>query len=529
MSVRCARSLPSLRGVLLLVLLSVLILPLGAVYFFRIFENELVRQTEQELIAQSAVMAATLRHLLRDPAAVSVPAPLDPQPLFPVVDLAQPLEPPRPEARPAATDADPRLSEAARIMTRIMQDTQTVTLAGMRLLDPGGTVIAGREEIGLSLAHVPEVRQALDGSYAAVIRQRFSDEPRPPIYSISRGTDIRVFTAFPIHEDERLLGVVYLSRTPPSILKRLHDVRREVALAGLTLLVVTVLLGLLVSSAIARPIRALLLQIERVRRGEARTVRPIAHPVTREVARLSESFSAMSEALAERGDYIRRFASHVSHEFKTPLTAMQGALELLRDHLDTMEPARARAFLDNLLADTERMKQLVGRLLELARADALEPSREQSNLASVLRNVDSAFRDRGLRVLGADQAEATSISMAAETLEIVLTNLAENSLRHGADRLTVSANAQDDALILLVIDNGQGVLPTNRDKIFTPFFTTRRACGGTGLGLEICRSLLRAHGAHIGLHDPQPTSGAIFRLEFPARPHRRSGAGHDSP
>ena len=512
--------LPSLRGVLLLVLLSVMILPLGAVYFFRIFENELVRQTEQELIAQSAVMGATLRHLLRAPEDPTPdPVPVEPRPIFPVVDLAQPLEPPRPDARPVLTQPDLRLTDAARIMTRIMRDTQTVTLAGMRLLDPTGTVIAGREEVGLSLAHVPEVRQALDGTYAAVIRRRISDEPRPPIYSISRGTDIRVFTAFPVHENERLLGVVYLSRTPPSILKRLHDVRREVALAGLTLLTVTVLLGLLVSSAIARPIRALLLHVERVRRGEERAVRPIAHPVTREVARLSESFAAMSEALAERGDYIRRFASHVSHEFNTPLAAMQGALELLRDHLDTMEPARARSFLDNLTADTERMKRLVVRLLELARADALEPSQEHSNLGSVLRDVDSAFRDRGLRVRGADAADSTALPMAAEAVAIVLSNLAENSLRHGADLLTVSATSQDSGLILLARDNGQGILPANRDKIFTPFFTTSRSNGGTGLGLEICRSILRAHGARIDLHDPQPETGAVFRLEFPTRPH----------
>lgn len=517
--------LPRLRDVLLLVLLSVLILPLGAVYFFRIFENELVRQTEQELIAQSAVLGATFRHLLRDtPGSEPVATPAEPQPLFPVVDLAHPLEPPRPDARPVLTQPDPRLTDAARIMTRIMRDTQPVTLAGMRLLDPNGVVLAGREEVGQSLAHVPEVRQALDGAYAAVIRQRVSDEPRPPIYSISRGTDIRVFTAFPVHEDGRLAGVLYLSRTPPSILKRLHDVRREVALACLTMLGVTVLLGLLVSSAIARPIRALLLQIERVRQGEARTVRPIAHPVTREVARLSESFAAMSEALAERGDYIRRFASHVSHEFKTPLTSMQGALELLRDHLDTMAPARAQAFLDNLLADTERMKRLVTRLLELARADALEPSQEHSTLSAVLRDVDSAFRDRGLRVLGTDQSEITIVPMAAETLAIVLANLAENSLRHGADHLTVVVADQNDGVSLVASDNGQGILPANRDKIFTPFFTTRRANGGTGLGLEICRSLLRAHGARIELDDPQPATGAAFRIAFPARSDETAAA-----
>jgi signal transduction histidine kinase len=65
---------------------------------------------------------------------------------------------------------------------------------------------------------------------------------------------------------------------------------------------------------------------------------------------------------------------------------------------------------------------------------------------------------------------------------------------------------------LAVADNGQGISKANRDKVFTPFFTTRRASGGTGLGLEICRSVLKAHGASIALGESD--QGATFILEF---------------
>jgi hypothetical protein len=112
-----------------------------------------------------------------------------------------------------------------RLMQPIMRDTQHIMLSGIRLLDYQGIVVAGREEMGLSFAQVPEVRQALQGHYASVIRQRISDEPPPPLYSISRGSNIRVFVALPIIETvpvaamqpwrrEYLQGVVYLSRTP---------------------------------------------------------------------------------------------------------------------------------------------------------------------------------------------------------------------------------------------------------------------------------------------------------------------------
>jgi signal transduction histidine kinase len=486
----------------------------GAAFLFRVVENELVRQTEQELIAQSASLAASWRHLLTDSGMESTSSSNQTlTPIFPSLDLRTPVSPPRPEALPAASPVAPAMALTARIMDRIMAQTQQFTLAGMRLLDGQGTVLAGREEVGQSLAHVPEIRAAMDGRYASLIRKRISDQPRPPIYSVSRGTDIRVFTAFPVLDGSRVLGVIYLSRTPTNILQWLYDLRHKLALAGATLLSLTVMLGILVSSAIARPIRELLRQVERVRTGEARIVEPIKRPVSRELAQLSESFSSMSQALAERGDYIGRFASHVSHEFKTPLTAMQGALELLRDH--DMSPEDSRKFLDNLLADTERMKQLVNRLLDLARADALEPTRATSSLKEIVQAVHSRFRDRGMAVEAFVEEEDAALPIAPEALEIVLANLVENSLRHGANR--VETKLEGNATRLVVTDNGEGISPANQTRIFTPFFTTRRASGGTGLGLEICRSILKAYGGSINIAREQPGKGAQFVLEFPVR------------
>lgn len=499
-----------LRTILLVVMLSVLALPIGAVYVFRTFENVLVRETEQELISQAAVLAATWRNLVLEQAAeLAEDLPLTP--IAPLLSLNDPVAPPRPDAEPAKTQPAPNLLRAAPLFTRIMRETQQVTLAGMRLLDEHGTVLAGRSETGLSLAHVTEVRQALDGEYASVIRRRISDEPRPSIYSISRGTDVRVFVAMPVKDGETVLGVVYLSRTPVSILKSLFDVRYEVALAMMGMGLLTVLLGLFVSSGIARPIRELLRQIELLRTGEIRTVKPIARPVTQEMARLSESFATMSEALADRADYIRRFAGHVSHEFKTPLASMQGALELLIEHLDTMEPEQSRQFLNNLQTDTQRMKLLVNRLLELARADAMPPSRSHCSLGTVAGSVRSAFRDRGLAVEFEEEFDP-DLPIAPDALEMVLCNLAENSLLHGADRIGLSVSQTPDVIRLAVADNGRGISKANRDKVFTPFFTTRRASGGTGLGLEICRSVLKANGAGIALGESD--QGATFVLEF---------------
>ena len=524
-----------LRSILLVVMLTVLALPLGGLYFFRIYENELVQQTELELISQAAVLAATFRQTVRDqanghdygyvlftgdlgkaylsPAREVSPESQDYQPVTPRVDLIAPIELPRPEARPSIHATDTLAQNVGERMKRIMQDMQQTTLSGVRLLDMNGTVIAGREEVGLSLAHITEVKQALQGQYASTLRQRISDEPPPPLYSISRGTNIRVFAAFPVIETGRLQGVIYLSRTPTNIIKHLYEVKETVALATLSLLVLAVLLVLFVSSTISRPIRELLRQTERVRNGEQREIAPLQHPVTQEMAQLSDSFVGMSHALAERSDYLRRFATHVSHEFKTPLTSMQGALELLRDHLDSMTVERSGHFINNLLADTQRLKLLVNRLLELARADALEPSKQTSTLTEMLKAVQNRYQERGLALQIPQGLPEYRLAIAPDALESIFSNLFDNSVQHGATSTALTAQVRPQVLEVQVQDNGEGISPANRDKIFTPFFTTKRSNGGTGLGLEIIASLLKAYGGSIRLGES--AAGAAFVLELP--------------
>lgn len=527
----------SLRTILLIVMLAILALPLLGLYFFRIYENELVRQTELELIAQSAVLAATYRQYARrihpDVSRFGYiihDSPLlpnsgrsylylqnqetDPRytPIDPQLDLVKPVQPPRSDPQPALTTIDNVSKRIAFEMTPVLKDTQQVTLVGMRILDMNGVVIAGQEEVGQSLAHVPEIRQALSGQYASLIRQRISDEPPPPLYSISRGTNIRVFSAFPVIEGNRLLGVIYLSRTPKNIIKHLYLVQDKLIAATVTLLLVAVLLVLFVSSSISRPIRELMEQIQRVTRGEQTQIEPIKHPVSHEVAQLSESFSSMSRTLAERSDYINRFATHVSHEFKTPLTSMQGALELLQEHIDTMPAERRHRFMANLLDDTQRLKKLVSRLLELARADALEPSSQHSSLSTQLDPMHSRCKERGLS-LHYDDLTELELAIAPDALETVLNNMLENSLQHGATEVTITIRHDENAAQISLHDNGKGVSVANRDKIFTPFFTTRRNSGGTGLGLEIISSLLKAYHGEIRLGDTE--QGAEFIITLP--------------
>ena len=508
------RRLFRLRTILLVVMLSILFLPLASLFFFRFYENELVRKTENELIMQSAVFASVYRELIGqntvDPN--SLYTPIEPQ-----LDFSkQKILPRRPAGiMPDSTALTSRQKKAWRggqRMQKILFNSQRVTLAGMRILDATGIVVAGRSELKQSFAHVFEVKQALKGKYVSVLRERVSDEPPPSIASISRGTGVRVFTAFPIINQGTVYGVVYLSRTPQNILKHLYSIKEKVFLILMLLFVLTGLIVMFISSRLSRPIRELIEQTQKVTRGDLDTVEVIRQPGTYELSKLSNSFAEMSQILHERSQYIQQFASHVSHEFKTPLTSMQGSLELLLEHNDDMQEEQRLRFLNNLQKDTERLKNLVSRLLEQARADALHKTSDSTTILSVFQELQSRYLDDKL-VLKYDSSIDYSLKISESLLRSVLSNLLDNSLQHGATNIQISFRKLDDQLEIQLHDNGAGISDANQKRIFTPFFTTRRDTGGTGLGLGIIESILKAVNGSI--KSDSVDKGALFVVSFP--------------
>ncbi|MER9936741.1 ATP-binding protein [Mesorhizobium sp. M0088] len=516
---------PRLATVVVAILIMVMALPLVGLFFFRLYENQLIRQTEAELIAQGAAIAAIYAQDVRDAgiAADKLGAPMpgpggdssrsvNPGPLYkpiePQLDLASDyVLPTRPAAMPAIVD--PAFAAIGTRLSGILDATQKTTLAGFRLLDPRGVVIAGRGEVGQSLSEVEEVRTALAGHYASALRLRIPDQPTPPLYSVSRGTKVRVFVALPVAVGGQVAGVVYVSRTPNNIIKHLYGERGKVTLAAIAILGGTLLIGLIFLRTVSRPIYALIDRTERIAAGDRAAIRPLDHHGTREMAELSAAFLDMAEKLQARSDSIQTFATHVSHELKSPLTAIQGAAELLRDSGGAMDDTERRRFSDNIVTDAGRLNLLVRRLLDLARAENLAPSGESTSIGAALALLPV---DNRLAVsIGAGSEIGLRIS--AENAAIVLANLIDNSARHGATAVSVSATSAGGKASILVSDDGAGISPSNRARIFEPFFTTRREQGGTGMGLGIVLALLKAHDGMIALVDSE--RGTRFEIILP--------------
>jgi signal transduction histidine kinase len=515
---------PSLSLVVFLVLTAVLLLPLFSLYFLRVYQNQLIQQTEAELIAQSAALSAAFHREIETtipqgtamgktmPPDTQKPAGEPYQPIWPRLELVnQSVLPPRPEARAAAAPADPAYLALGARMAPDLVATQNVTLAGFRLLDPNGIVIAGRNEIGLSLAHLPEVAEALQGRFSGVLRTRISKHDQPPLYSTSRGTGVRVFTAMPVVVRGQVAGVVYASRTPSNVFKYLYERRGKVALAVLFMIVPTLLIGFLFHRTITEPMRELIERTDLVGNGDRQTLGPLRRHGTSEFARLSQSFLEMARRLNTRSSFISTFATHVSHELKSPLTSIQGAAELLRDDVDEpdMDDDDRRKFLDNIIADAGRLSEISTRLRDFARAEN-PVAVGAAQLSAVITALRSAFTSLDIRSSGDLD---TPMRIAEENAAIVFSNLADNARRHGSSWLEISARREADLLRIKIADNGEGVSSNNRGQIFDSFFTTRRDSGGTGMGLAIVRAMLDAHGGAIRLLDSE--QGTAFELTLP--------------
>jgi signal transduction histidine kinase len=530
-----------LRTILLLINLVVLALPLGSIFVLRIYESALIRQTESELIAQGAVIAAAWQTLYQrnthretrpgtgvaaleygNPVLYRAPVRSDEGPYRPrsaQLDLASdPVRPPVPEPVAAETEADTLAEALGRELTPVLRGAQLYTLAGIRVVDYNGVVVATTsEDLGQSLRDREEVGRALQGEPVSLLRWRGNETPSL-LESISRGAHVSVLVAQPIIRDNRVLGAVVLVRTPANIKQAILGKRSALLRATLALLLLVLALSLFTSLTISRPVQALIEQARRAARGERGAVTPLKRAGTREIHELSETIAAMASTLETRSAYIRDFAAHVSHEFKTPLTSMQGAVELLREHGAEMSREERERFLGMVSADAARLERLVRRLLELARADVLQPRREQAVLAEVINAVATRQRELGLAVRVDDGAAGARLAIAPEVLDSILGTLCDNARQHAGAGAEVTLKCRRDPggaplLLLDFSDNGPGISPGNAAKIFEPFFTTARERGGTGLGLSITRSLLAAHGGGIELIPAQ--QGAAFRLRVP--------------
>lgn len=508
---------PRLRWLLLAVLLFVAALPGVAALGLRVYENALIRRTEAELVAQGAAIGASAALLW--PGAEPTALPPLPSRSMPYQEIGSdidlrysPVLPERPAAAAASAPADPDAQAVAARMDPALEETKRATLASILLLDRAGTVLNGRDA-GKSLTMLPEVRAALRGQRVTVLRHNDFYRHSTAFDWISRATAIRLHHARPIKVGGKVVGAVLVSRSASALFRGMWEDRGKIAAGVAAIFAMLVVLTAILARAIVRPVEQLSMAARALARGQsAAPVRPTLE--VQEIRSLYHDFEVMAEAIARRSRYLRDFAAALSHEFKTPLAGIRGGIELLQDHCETMSEAERTRFLANIAADAERLSRLVSRLMELAKADmARGPSGAGAALRPVLARLGDAVAGEGFVLSSEVEADLERLAMDPGALETVLATLVENARQAGANEVAFSARREGSAAVMTLCDNGPGVPEADRERIFDPFFTSRRESGGTGLGLPIARALVEGSGGALEL--VESAAGACFRLTVP--------------
>lgn len=347
------------------------------------------------------------------------------------------------------------------------------------------------------------LRSTIDGvsSY-----QRFSlgDDAFIAIGIAMPSVDAAYFEAFPVGDEQRAITVI-----------------------GSALVIGTLVIGLisgLVGWAVSRRLMRPLVRVTEAAGAIAAgglDVR-LESEGDPDLSTLVTAFNDMADAVQSRIERETRFASDVSHELRSPITALAAAVEVL-DARRADLPDRTQQALDVVSSQVRRFDQMVLDLLELSRLDVgiTDLHREDIDLAPFIARIAQRYGSTDVRVEVAPDCSGV-VNADKRRLERIVANLLDNARLHGggATRVTIErfASASGPAHVRLgVEDSGPGVSPSERARIFERFArgsAGRSRAGGTGLGLALVAEHARSHGGLAWVED-SPSGGARFVVQLP--------------
>jgi signal transduction histidine kinase len=280
------------------------------------------------------------------------------------------------------------------------------------------------------------------------------------------------------------------------------------------LAVITATSWLLVGRAL-RPVEAMRSRVAEISSNELD--RRVPEPVVQdELGRLARTMNAMLARLQEARDRQGRFVGDAAHELRSPVAAILARIEVGLAHTAGTDWVRLAR---DVHREATRLDRLAEELLELSRMDGhAEPERDQlvDMDELVLLEVDTV-RARGRVTVDLSPFSAARISGRPDELRRVIGNLLDNAERHAASRVVVGLSIEDGSVELVVTDDGEGIAPLDRERVFERFARLQpardRDSGGAGLGLAIVRDIVSAYGGCAWVADSG--AGAVFRVRLP--------------
>lgn len=381
---------------------------------------------------------------------------------------------------------------------------------GMYITDSQGVVLfdsENRDDVGKDYSIWRDVKFTLAGKYGARTSKK-----------VINGEDSSVlYVAAPIMAGGELAGVVTVAKPTTNINNFIAGAKPQLIIKGTLALIVAAIMAFFASVWLTLPIRRLTRYANSIREGRREDFPRLDRS---EIGEMGEALRRMQEAL-EGKKYIEQYVQSLTHELKSPLSAIKGAAELLGEE---MEPGQRDRFLGNIRNEAGRIQNIVDRMLELATLENLEMLRtvEPLSLHALVKTVlESKQPMLSRKNIKANVQIAPDLTLSGDSflLHQAVGNIVQNGIdfspEHG--RIQIAAERDDHRISLLVEDEGAGIPGFAMDKVFQKFYSLQRPDTGrksTGLGLNFVREIVSLHGGEIDLGNREQ-GGLRVELRFP--------------
>ena len=379
------------------------------------------------------------------------------------------------------------------------------------LTDAAGRVIfdsENKDNVGADYSRWRDVYLTLQGKYGARSTPEDENDPASKV----------LYVAAPVKVDGAIAGVLTVAKPTTSINNFLKNAKPQIFKIGLLAAGVAIFLSYIVSLWITRPIKRLTGYANAISQGKR-----VAFPRLdrSEIGEMGNAFAKMQETL-EGKKYVEQYVQKLTHEVKSPLSAIRGAAELLEEK---MPPQQRIRFLSNIRNETNRIQEIVDRMLELSSLEnqKILKKMEQLSFSSVVQTViesKQALISQKQLKLSVDVPDDIMVMGDGFLLHRALSNLIQNAIDFSpaGSLITLRARIEVSRLIFSVEDRGAGIPGFASQKVFDKFFSLQRPDSGeksTGLGLNFVKEVATLHGGDVVLEN-RDAKGVRASLTLPA-------------
>jgi two-component system, OmpR family, sensor histidine kinase CreC len=386
--------------------------------------------------------------------------------------------------------------------TRVEMRAYVTDRAGRVLFDSLG------KQTGADFLQWRDVSYTLRGDYGARTTADVEDDPRTSV----------MYVGAPIRFNNEIIGVATVGKPVTSFGQFVSAAREKTLFVGLVSVFAVLLLAVIVSVWLVRPFGLIADYIRYVRAQRSLNLPRLGR---RAIGVIGAAYDEMRDALAGR-NYVADYVQTLTHEVKSPLSAIRGAAELLQE--EAMPQAERQRFLGNITREAGRIQEMVDRMMELT---ALESRRSLDNTVPVamkplVEDLAAAARDTaGLRGINVqvDAPQDAVVEGDAFLLRRAVSNLLDNAIDFSPDGSTVllSLRSTSRTATIEVKDDGPGIPDYAQDKVFEKFYSLARPHSrkkSTGLGLSFVREIASLHCGRIELVNSDG-GGAVARFSLP--------------